>query len=119
MPASLRSEINVTPLVDIVLVLLIVFITLVPALPRALAAVLPRPGPPGTAPAPLRLVLSADGAVGVEGRPGIGWEDALRGCQGRLVLKVPPELPLSVPAGLLDRIQGVRPGAKVTLVPLA
>ena len=43
MDGRLRSDIKVTPLVDIVLVLLIVFITLVPALPTALATVLPRP----------------------------------------------------------------------------
>jgi len=41
-----RSEINVTPLIDIVLVLLIVFIVLVPGLSKALAVNIPVVKPP-------------------------------------------------------------------------
>jgi biopolymer transport protein TolR len=39
--ASPRSEINVTPLIDIVLVLLIVFIVMVPGMAKALSASIP------------------------------------------------------------------------------
>ena len=48
-----KSEINVTPLIDIVLVLLIVFIVLVPSLTKALPVALPQPARP-EAPRPER-----------------------------------------------------------------
>lgn len=114
--ARLRSDINVTPLVDIVLVLLIVFITLVPALPRVLSASLP--DSTGGAPtlARLCLVLDREGRLAVVDRPGEPWADALLAHRGRIVLKVHPDLPLSAPTKALDAIEGLRPGTKVALV---
>ena len=59
-----RSEINVTPLIDIVLVLLIIFIVMVPSLERSLTAALPRPvegtPPPATTSRAIPLVLTLD-----------------------------------------------------------
>jgi len=40
---SLSSEINVTPLIDILLVLLIIFMVIVPMVPRGQEAVVPKP----------------------------------------------------------------------------
>lgn len=115
MASRIRSDINVTPLVDIVLVLLIVFITLVPVLPRALAAVLPDRGPGGP-PAPLlRLTLDRDGRLQVEGQTG-GLAEALKSHSGRILLRVHPDLPLSAPSHVLDEIEGLKPGAKVAVV---
>lgn len=37
------AEINVTPMIDVLLVLLIIFMIIVPALPRGEAAIVPRP----------------------------------------------------------------------------
>lgn len=62
-----KSDINITPLIDIVLVLLIVFIVLVPCLPPTLKAALPQRGnavPPGPGqPVPLVLTLDAQGRL--------------------------------------------------------
>jgi biopolymer transport protein TolR len=67
------SEINVTPLIDIVLVLLIIFMVLTPVMLKDLVAAVPRkaaaerPEPPGAAP----LVVRLDGAgnVTLSGEP--------------------------------------------------
>jgi biopolymer transport protein TolR len=40
---GVSSDINVTPLIDVLLVLLIIFIVIVPAVPKGLAAVTPQP----------------------------------------------------------------------------
>jgi biopolymer transport protein ExbD len=44
---GLASEINVTPMIDVLLVLLIIFMVIVPALPRGEAAALPHPAQKG------------------------------------------------------------------------
>lgn len=117
MAGRLRSDINVTPLVDIVLVLLIVFITLVPALPRALATVLPRSGA-GPAPALIRLTLAADGSLAMDGAtitlaelPGL-----LRATTGKVILRVHPSLPFHRATSVLDAVKGARPEAMPALI---
>lgn len=40
---SIASEINVTPLIDVLLVLLIIFMVIVPVVPRGLNSLLPQP----------------------------------------------------------------------------
>ena len=65
------GDINVTPLIDIVLVLLIIFMVLTPVMLKEIAAVVPRkatedlPVPPGGAPIVVRL--DADGHLTVGG----------------------------------------------------
>ncbi|HEY4188634.1 MAG TPA: biopolymer transporter ExbD [Polyangia bacterium] len=65
------SDINVTPLIDIVLVLLIIFMVLTPVMLKEIAAVVPRkatddlPAPAGGAAIVLRM--DADGHVSVAG----------------------------------------------------
>jgi len=66
MSAPVRSEFNITPLVDVVLVLLIIFMVLTPMLHRGKDVKLP-PGagaPPG--PPALTVTLLADGQLFVE-----------------------------------------------------
>lgn len=117
MDARLRGDINVTPLVDIVLVLLIVFITLVPALPTALATVLPRPGAGRAGPA-LRLALGADGGVELDGHPISLAElpERVRASSGPVLLRVAPSLPFHRATEVMDLVKGARPDARLSLV---
>ena len=45
MTGSSAAEINVTPLIDVLLVLLIIFMVITPTLPRALRTSIPKPNP--------------------------------------------------------------------------
>jgi biopolymer transport protein TolR len=68
-----RGEINVTPLIDVVLVLLIIFMVLTPATLKHLSATVPRkadesaPQPPGDA--PLVVEYTAKRELTVSGEP--------------------------------------------------
>jgi len=46
-----KSEINMTPLIDVLLVLLIIFMVITPLTPKGLEALIPQPPPPNTPPA--------------------------------------------------------------------
>ncbi|HYV45084.1 MAG TPA: biopolymer transporter ExbD [Myxococcaceae bacterium] len=64
------AEINVTPLVDVVLVLLIIFMVTTPLLDRDLELIVPQRGEPSAVAAPpLTLELREDGAVLFAGQP--------------------------------------------------
>ena len=64
------SEINVTPLVDVMLVLLVIFIVLAPMFAQALRVNLPRAqAPPLSEPVVVDLVLARDGGVSLDGVP--------------------------------------------------
>ncbi len=117
MDARLRSDINVTPLVDIVLVLLIVFITLVPTLPTALATVLPRPGPGREGPV-LRITLLPGGGLELDGRSASLAElpALVRASSGPVRLRVDPSLPFHRATEVLDLVKGVRPEARLSVV---
>lgn len=55
--ADPRADINTTPLVDVMLVLLIIFMITAPLLSHRLDAKLPQPGPDQDQPAPVQLAL--------------------------------------------------------------
>jgi len=46
-PRGISSDINVTPLIDVLLVLLIIFMVIVPVAPKGLAALVPQPSKTG------------------------------------------------------------------------
>ena len=63
---SMASEINVTPMIDVLLVLLIIFMVIVPAVPRGEAAQVPHPslrGGSATDAVVLEVLKGADNVI--------------------------------------------------------
>ena len=84
---SSRGEINVTPLIDIVLVLLIVFMVMTPVMLKELIAKIPQeqsdntPQPPGEN--PIVVSLAADGNIAL-GSEAIGLDNLAAAVRERL-----------------------------------
>ena len=109
----LRSEINMAPLVDIVLVLLIVFIVLVPGLVRASKVAMPSKAGGAVDQTPLVVTLGIDGSWCLQEAPTTPerlTETLSRVVQNqpmgfrKVFLKVHPELPHHRVVAALDAI---------------
>jgi len=65
---AMSSQINVTPMIDVLLVLLIVFMVIVPAMPKGESALVPQP-PKSVAPSPENAVV-LEVIEGIDGQAG-------------------------------------------------
>lgn len=64
------AEMNITPLVDVMLVLLVIFMVSAPLLSQPLRATLPQEAPPAPLkPLQLQVEVLSDGAYRLDGRP--------------------------------------------------
>ncbi|WP_233806797.1 ExbD/TolR family protein [Paraburkholderia sp. HP33-1] len=92
---GLMNEINMTPLVDVMLVLLIIFLVTIPALQHAVRIDLPHASsqPEAVKPAHVDVAVQADGTVLWDGQP--VSDDGLRARIAQAALATPqPELHL-------------------------
>ncbi|MBB5417502.1 biopolymer transporter ExbD [Paraburkholderia sp. CNPSo 3155] len=92
---GLMNEINMTPLVDVMLVLLIIFLVTIPALQHAVRIDLPHASsqPEAVKPAHVDVAVQADGTVLWDGQP--VTDDGLRARIAHAALATPqPELHL-------------------------
>jgi biopolymer transport protein ExbD len=76
--SGLMNEINMTPLVDVMLVLLIIFLVTIPAMQHAVKIDLPQASsqPDNVKPAHLDVAVQADGSILWDGHPAA--DDVLR-----------------------------------------
>jgi biopolymer transport protein ExbD len=81
-PGGLSADINVTPFIDILLVLLIIFMVITPLTPHGLEALVPQPPPPNQKPVDTDRTVVVSVLESPSGKPklkinqdDVAWED--------------------------------------------
>jgi biopolymer transport protein TolR len=115
-----KSDINVTPLIDIVLVLLIVFIVMVPGLSKAHKAAIPQvqtvttPPPPSKENPPIVVTVDKDGKfflqqdeVKLQELPDKLLDPVMKQTYGerKVILKVEEDIPFQYAVSAMDMIR--------------
>ncbi|MEE9380130.1 MAG: biopolymer transporter ExbD [Hyphomonadaceae bacterium] len=113
---AMNAEINVTPFVDVMLVLLIVFMITAPLLTKGVDVTLPKAAADPLPPAqeqPLSVTMEADGTLyiqetEIEPNELIAKLNAItgEGYEGRIYLRVDESVDYGIAIGVMTRIQG-------------
>lgn len=79
------ATINITPLVDVLLVVLVIFMVAAPLMTKSLPMQLPQAGPATSTPLELRLQIDSAGDYTLDGRPvsAAALRDALQAAQAQ------------------------------------
>jgi biopolymer transport protein ExbD len=125
---GVKSDINMTPMIDVLLVLIIIFMVITPLTPKGLEALVPQPPPPGTPPSAadqrtVVITINADHSMLINTEPvtetqlGPRLEEIFKTRAERVVfVKGHPDLEYSYVARAIDIAHGAQID-KVGLMP--